>query len=190
MRTRHSQLQRASTDATALFNDSDAFRRSDWVCAAETKSLIPMGSRHLSSVDLLEATTKTESSFSICTIAKNWVMLSFRIWTHMDSNQRLSDNLTRSAISSSRWRSFFEEPVEFSSLRKTMGDSGLLTIERPRTSDNSAFAQHIYTRKVLNYEHAQQLKRFLPIHPSRKTKLAHIILPNRVVISSTCTAGF
>ena len=68
-------------------------------------------------------------------------------WPTCDRGIQRNDDLTRSTISSSRWRSFFKEPVEFSSLRKTMGDSGLLAIERPCISDNSAFAQHILNRK-------------------------------------------
>jgi hypothetical protein len=56
-----------------------------------------------------------------------------------------SDNylLTRSAISSRRIRSFFMEPVDFSNLRKTMGDSTLLAIEMPGISDNPAVTKHM-----------------------------------------------
>lgn len=35
------------------------------------------------------------------------------------------------------------EPVDFSSLRKTMGDSALLAIERPGISDNPAVTNYI-----------------------------------------------
>jgi len=51
--------------------------------------------------------------------------------------------LTRSAMSSRRLKSFFIDPVDFSNLRKTMGDSGLLAIERPGISDNPAVTKYI-----------------------------------------------
>lgn len=50
----------------SLFRDSDALRRSDSECPAETKSLIPRGNRHLSRNDLFELTTNNESSFRAC----------------------------------------------------------------------------------------------------------------------------
>lgn len=51
--------------------------------------------------------------------------------------------LTRSAMSSRRLKSFFIDPVDFSNLRKTMGDSGLLATERPRISDSPAVTKYI-----------------------------------------------
>ena len=51
--------------------------------------------------------------------------------------------LTRSAMSSRRLKSFFIDPVDFSNLRKTMGDSGLLAIERPGISDSPAVTEYI-----------------------------------------------
>lgn len=44
--------------------------------------------------------------------------------------------LTRSVIFSRRCKSVFMEPADFSNLRKTMGDSGLLAIESPVMPDN------------------------------------------------------
>ncbi|KAK8670066.1 hypothetical protein V6N13_104830 [Hibiscus sabdariffa] len=57
--------------------------------------------------------------------------------------RKLSKNdctLTRLARSSRSWRSPFTEPVDFSSLRKTMGDSGLLAIESPCTTESPVIA--------------------------------------------------
>ena len=51
--------------------------------------------------------------------------------------------LTRSAMSSRILKSFFIDPVDFSNLRKTMGDSGLLATERPGISDSPAVTKYI-----------------------------------------------
>ena len=51
--------------------------------------------------------------------------------------------LTQWAMSSRRLKSFFIDPVDFSNLRKTMGDSGLLATERPRISDSPAVTKYI-----------------------------------------------
>lgn len=66
-----SQIWFFSTESATLFRASDAFTRSDSEWAAETNSLIPTGKRHLSSVDLLDATARIEWSFNNCKTATN-----------------------------------------------------------------------------------------------------------------------
>jgi hypothetical protein len=81
------------TDAETLFKDEESVEMSDSVWPADTNRRIPMGSLHLSRFDFFDVTMKTESSFK-----------------------------TLSAIVSRRSRSVVGEPVDFFSLRKTIGD--------------------------------------------------------------------
>lgn len=138
------QFYLLSTDAATFFNDSDAFCRSDSEWAAETNNLIPTGKRHLSSVDLLEVTTNTESSFNTWQMYNNQEIESAKIVLLLVRIETGYYLLTRSAMCSRRFKSLFIEPVDFSNSRKTTGDSGLLAIKRPGISDNPAFTKYIF----------------------------------------------
>jgi hypothetical protein len=86
---------------------------SESVWPADMKRRIPTGSLHLSKGDRFDATIKTESSFN-----------------------------TLSAIVSRRSISVFDEPVDFFSLRKTIGDRTWLEISSPGVPDSSADKKH------------------------------------------------
>jgi hypothetical protein len=120
---------------------------SDSVWPADTNRRIPTGSLHLSKFDFFDVTMKTESSFNIW-----WRKdIGICLWkVHDDSNWKYSWSLlelTRSTMVSRRSRSVAEEPVDFFSLRKTMGDSTWLEISSPGISNNSAD----WTQRVIGH---------------------------------------
>ncbi|KAK8519708.1 hypothetical protein V6N11_064859 [Hibiscus sabdariffa] len=85
--------------------------------------------------------------------------------------RKLSKNdctLTRLARSSRSWRSPFTEPVDFSSLRKTMGDSGLLAIESPCTTESPVIAissepEMTLEKITAKNQRAKKLRRYIVV---------------------------
>lgn len=60
------QLRFNRRDVATLFKASDAFSRSEAEWPAETNNRMPADRLHLSRVDLLDVTRRTESSFNTC----------------------------------------------------------------------------------------------------------------------------